>query len=38
MNTLTSIQIISFCFAAFGVGYAGGSIVRVARRSIEVLE
>ena len=34
----TIAQIIGLCFAAFGLGYAGGSIQRIARRAIEVLD
>jgi hypothetical protein len=38
MNALTALQIIAYCFTAFGLGYAGGAIQRIARRAIETLE
>lgn len=38
MSTLTTLQIIAICFSAFGIGYAGGAIQRIARRAIETLD
>jgi hypothetical protein len=38
MSALTTLQIIGLCFTAFGIGYAGGSIQRIARRAIETLD
>lgn len=38
MSSLSAIQIIGLCFTAFGLGYAGGAIQRIARRAIETLE
>lgn len=38
MSSFTALQIIGMCFTAFGLGYAGGSIQRIARRAIETLE
>jgi hypothetical protein len=35
---MTTLQIISAGFAAFGIGYAAGSIQRIIRRSIEILD
>ena len=31
-------QVIGYCLSAFGLGYAGGAIRRVARQAIEALE
>jgi hypothetical protein len=38
MGSFTTLQIIAMCFTAFGIGYAGGAIQRIARRAIETLE
>lgn len=38
LAALSTAQIIGLCLTAFGIGYAGGSIQRVIRRSIEVLD
>jgi len=38
MSALSTLQIIALCFTAFGIGYAGGAIQRIARRAIETLE
>jgi len=38
LSALTTAQIIGLCLSAFGIGYAAGSIQRVLRRSIEVLD
>jgi len=38
MATLSVVKIIGMCLAAFGMGYAGGALQRVLRRSFEVLE
>ena len=38
MSSLTAVQVIALCFGAFGLGYAGGSIQRIARRAIETLD
>lgn len=35
---MTVIQVVGYCLSAFGIGYAGGSIVRIARRAIECIE
>lgn len=31
-------QVIGYCLSAFGLGYAGGAIRRIARQAIEALE
>lgn len=31
-------QVIGYCLTAFGLGYAGGAIRRIARQAIEALE
>lgn len=38
MSSLTTMQMIGLCFSAFGLGYAGGAIQRIARRAIETLD
>lgn len=38
MSSFTTLQIVAMCFTAFGIGYAGGAIQRIARRAIETLE
>nr|WP_315249431.1 hypothetical protein [uncultured Duganella sp.] len=38
MSSFTTLQIIALCFSAFGIGYACGSIQRIARRAIETLD
>lgn len=38
MSDYSTIQIIGFCFSAFGIGYGCGSLQRIARRAIEVLD
>lgn len=38
MSSFTTLQIIGLCFTAFGIGYAGGAIQRIARRAIETLD
>lgn len=38
MGTLSAMQIIGLCFTAFGLGYSGGSLQRIARRAIEILD
>ena len=35
---MTIAAAIGYAFSAFGVGYAAGSIQRIIRRSIEVLD
>lgn len=35
---MTIFQVVVYCMSAWGIGYAAGSIQRVVRRSIEVLE
>jgi hypothetical protein len=35
---MTTTQIIAYCFTAFGLGFAAGSIQRITRRAIETLE
>jgi hypothetical protein len=35
---MTVYQIIGYCLTAFGLGYAGGAIRRIARQAIESLE
>lgn len=35
---MTTYQIIGAAFAAFGIGYAAGSVQRIIRRSIEILD
>lgn len=36
--TVTMSIAIGACLAAFGLGYAGGSLIRIARKSIESLD
>lgn len=38
MGSLSALQIIALCFTAFGLGYGGGAIQRIARRAIEILD
>lgn len=38
MGTFSALQIIAMCFTAFGIGYSGGALQRIARRSIESLD
>lgn len=38
MATLSVIKIIGMCLAAWAIGYSGGALQRVLRRSFEVLE
>jgi len=38
MSTLSNLQVIALCFTAFGIGYGGGALVRIARRAVETLE
>lgn len=35
---MTIYQIIAYALSAFGVGYAAGSLQRIIRRSIEILD
>jgi hypothetical protein len=35
---MTTLQMIAACLSAFGIGYAGGAIIRIGRRAIEVLD
>lgn len=35
---MSTYQIIAAAFAAFGIGYSAGSVQRVIRRSIEILD
>lgn len=35
---MSTAAVVGYCLVAFGFGYAGGSIIRIVRRSIEVLE
>jgi hypothetical protein len=36
--TVTMTVAITACMSAFGLGYAGGAIIRVARKAIESLD
>lgn len=36
--TVTYTIAISACLAAFGLGYAGGSLIRIGRKAIESLD
>lgn len=38
MATLTVIKVIGMCLAAWAIGYAGGAVQRILRRSFEVLD
>lgn len=31
-------EIVGYCLSAFGSGYAAGALIRIMRRSVEVLE
>lgn len=35
---MTTYQIVGYCLTAFGLGYAGGAIRRIARQAIEALD
>jgi quinol-cytochrome oxidoreductase complex cytochrome b subunit len=35
---MSTVAVVGYCLVAFGIGYAGGSVIRIIRRSIEVLE
>lgn len=35
---MTIYQVVSYCLTAFGLGYAGGAIRRIARQAIESLD
>jgi hypothetical protein len=35
---MTTLAMIGYCLSAFGLGYAGGSLIRTVRRSIEILD
>jgi hypothetical protein len=30
--------VVSYCLIGFGIGYAGGSIIRIARKAVESCE
>lgn len=32
---MTVVDIVGYCLTAFGMGYAGGSIIRIARKAVE---
>lgn len=38
MSTWTTMQIIGACFGAFGIGFVGGSLQRIFRQAVEVLD
>lgn len=35
---MSAYQIVGYCLTAFGLGYAGGAIRRIARQAIESLD
>lgn len=35
---MTVTEIVGLLFTAFGLGYAGGSVIRIARKAIESAE
>lgn len=35
---MSVFQIVGYCLTAFGLGYAGGAIRRIARQAIESLD
>jgi len=35
---MTTTQVVVYCLSAWGLGYAAGSIQRIVRRSIEILD
>lgn len=38
LSTLGVYKLIALCLTAFGLGYGGGSLQRIIRRSVEVLD
>jgi hypothetical protein len=37
-QAMTTLQVVTYCMSAFGLGFAAGSVQRIFRKSIEVLE
>jgi len=37
-RVMTLLTVIASCLAAFGLGYAGGSAIRIARKAIESID
>jgi hypothetical protein len=35
---MTVAAIIGYCLTAWGIGYAGGSLISIGRRAIEAIE
>lgn len=35
---MTIYEIVGYCLSAFGLGYAGGAIRRIARQAVESLD
>jgi hypothetical protein len=36
--TVTMTMAIASCLSAFGIGYAGGAVIRIGRKAIESLD
>lgn len=35
---MSAVTVVGYCLTAFGLGYAGGAIRRIARQAIESLD